>query len=86
MKKYGPASEEPIGAERKDGGGNIWIKVKENSWKMKGSERKETETIVKPDYYPAPNDYSWNDEIIVSQPGGIHYNPFYDYKYQVYFK
>ena len=83
MKKYGPASEEPIGAERKDSGGNIWIKVKENSWKMKGSEMKETETIVKPDYYPAPNDYSWNDEIIDSQPGGIHYNPFYDYKYQV---
>lgn len=84
MKKYGPAKDEPIGAERKDSGGNTWIKVKENSWKMKESDNKETEAIAKPDYYPVPDgDYMWNDEIIDSQPGGIHYNPFYDYKYQV---
>ncbi|MDO8508848.1 MAG: beta-propeller domain-containing protein [Nanoarchaeota archaeon] len=80
--KYKPASEEPVGAERKDDAGNVWVKVKENSWKMKESAK---EDEVEADYrYGMPeSDYTWNDDSIDYLPGGIRHNPFYDYKNQI---
>ncbi len=84
IKKYGPARDEPIGAERKDASGNSWIKVKENGWKMEKQETTGRGAIYFPEYDDIPeSDYMWSDEMIDSLPGGINYNPYFEYQYQI---
>lgn len=57
-KKYGPAKNEPIGAERKDWQGNIWVKQGEYVWKTNASGYENT---------------GWGDIMIDQQPDGIYY-------------
>jgi len=69
---YGPASEEPIGAQRTDGDGRIWIKSDEiNQFDFDGN--------------PIPGAYAWKsdqspgslltNEAVDSFPGGANYVP-----------
>ncbi len=76
LERYGPASNEPVGAERKDFSGNIWIKVGEDKWKIKDNSENPNGKI-------GYGEAIWSNEIIDSQPGGINYNPIYDYRYQI---
>ncbi len=68
--KYGPAKDEPIGAEREIYG-QTYTKIGENSW--------ETDNA----YYDKYSKTVYTDEYIDQQPEGINYNNLYDYKYQV---
>lgn len=66
--KYGPASEESIGATRKDKNGNIWTKVDNDTWTTDAARYKWTK---------------WGNMLIDEQPGGINYEPYY-YRYKNY--
>ncbi len=72
--KYRPAKDESIGAKRKDFQGYIWTKVSlanEANWKIVDSPPPGYENVM------------WADAQIDQQPGGINYNPIYDYEYQI---
>jgi inhibitor of cysteine peptidase len=71
IKKYGPASEEPIGASRVDNDGNIWTKVGKVSWKIMNNVTRGYEYT------------SWGDSMIDSLPGGINYHNYNDYQNQI---
>jgi hypothetical protein len=84
--KYGPALEEPIGAERIDKYGNVWTKYaikspyetnpysgmpyNPNVGKWKTDNEKFKETV-------------YDDYTIDTFPGGINYQPYYDYSSQI---
>jgi len=57
-KKYGPASQESIGATRKDEEGNVWVKGSDGLWTTNDSSYAGT---------------SWSDMLIDQQPGGVSY-------------
>ena len=68
--KYGPAKDEPIGAEREIYE-QTYTKIGENSWEIDNA------------YYDKYSKTVYTDEYIDQQPEGISYNNLYDYKYQV---
>lgn len=60
LRKLRPAIEEETGAERLDGGGNVWIKQEDGSWKTNAERYENTD---------------WGDALIDEQPGGANYIP-----------
>ena len=83
IKKYGPASEEPINAKREDSQGNIWTKIDKDKWKMINGELVSDEH-AKPSGIRDYKSVIWEDAIIDEQPGGINYKfNFYDYGSQI---
>lgn len=67
--QYGPAADEPVGARRIDGSGNVWQKMSEDSW-----------FIPESDWENRPWYVDWK---IDEMPGGINYYPVYDYSKQI---
>jgi len=67
--EYGPASEESIGAIRKDRYKNAWVKIADNVWVSDAKGYQNTR---------------WIDKNIDEFPGGIKYRPYnYDYKNRI---
>ncbi len=83
IKKYGSASEEPIGAKREGHSGEIWTKVAEDKWETDRVGLYEQDSDIATRSYYGYYENIWSNEMIDSLPGGINNNPFYDYKYQV---
>ncbi len=81
IKKYGPASEELIGAKRAGYSGETWTKIWEDKWESNNTELYAPETATKS--YHENYENIWSNEMIDSLPGGINHNPYYDYKNQV---
>ncbi|MBI2631720.1 beta-propeller domain-containing protein [Candidatus Pacearchaeota archaeon] len=68
-KKNGPAKDEPIGAERKDWQGNVWVKQGEDVWKTNASGYENT---------------GWGNYMIDSLPGGFSYQRnWYDDRFSI---
>lgn len=77
--EYGPAEDEPAGAERIDNSGNIWTKQENGMWKIE--EENLYGEWISTEYgtvYPTGNmgfdGTSWGNVLIDEQPGGINYN------------
>lgn len=78
VSEYGPAKDELIGAERKDGSGNIWTKQEDGMWKIEQNNLYGEWIIENGRGYSTGNigfnGTSWGDMLIDEQPGGINYN------------
>ena len=67
--KYRTAKDEPVGAERKDWQGNVWIKQGENNWKSNAKGYENT---------------GWGNIMIDDQPGGVNYRMnWYDDRFSI---